>query len=76
MCFEDLKENLDECVGRIARHMGVEEVSAEEIAAVAEKGSFAFMRRHASHFDDHFVRRKMWDRVGIDESDWLGRSAS
>jgi hypothetical protein len=32
----------------------------------------AFMREHHAQFDDHFVRRKMWDRVGIDESEWGG----
>lgn len=50
----------------------MEDVSAEDIASVAEKSGFAFMREHAAQFDDHFVRRKMWDRVGIDESEWGG----
>ena len=70
VCFEDLKDNLAESVARIARHMGIGDMSVEEIAGVAEKSGFAFMRDHATHFDDHFVRRKMWDRIGIDESEW------
>ena len=45
---------------------------AADISTVVEKSGFAYMREHASRFDDHFVRRKMWNRVGIDESEWGG----
>ena len=60
--------------GVVTHYPRVDDLSAEDIAGVAERSGFAFMRQHAAQFDDHFVRRKMWDRVGIDESAWGGDS--
>ena len=37
---------------------------------MVERSGFEYMRARAGQFDDHFVRRKMWTRVGIDESEW------
>ena len=44
-----------------------------------ERSGFEYIARARGPFDDHFVRRKMWTRVGIDESESgerrVGRSA-
>ena len=70
VCFEDMREDLASCARLVAKHAGVDDVSDDEIAAVVERSGFEYMRARAGQFDDHFVRRKMWTRVGIDESEW------
>jgi len=72
ICFEDLKEDLPRCVRAIASFMGFADMTPREIDRVVVASGFDFMRSNASSFDDHFVRRKMWARCGIPESDWRG----
>jgi aryl sulfotransferase len=72
LCFEDLKENLPECVRRIAAFMGFDDLTDTELDEVVRASGFEFMRANATKFDDHFVRSKMWKRCGIPESDWRG----
>ena len=72
ICFEDLKEDLPRCVRAIASFMGFDDMTPREIDRVVHASGFEFMRANATSFDDHFVRRKMWARCGIPESDWRG----
>jgi aryl sulfotransferase len=51
---------------------GDEELSETDLDFVVGMSGFERMRLDASKFDDHFVRRKMWTRVGIPERDWRG----
>jgi len=80
VCFEDMKENLEKVARRVARHLfppgaggsgsAAADLGEAALAGACERSGFEAMRRDASKFDDHFVRRKMWTRVGIDESEW------
>jgi aryl sulfotransferase len=78
VCFEDMKENLEKVARRVALHLfppgpggsAAADLGEAALAGACERSGFEAMRRDASKFDDHFVRRKMWTRVGIDESEW------
>ena len=51
---------------------GDEELTETDLDFVVGMSGFDYMRSDATRFDDHFVRRKMWNRVGIPERDWRG----
>ena len=50
--FEDMKQDLDRQVRRVAVFMGLE-ADEERIAIATRQSTFAFMRDHQSKFDDH-----------------------
>ena len=71
--FEDMKTDLATVVRRVGAFMKTnndDDLSEHDVASIVRVSSYDFMRRNAEKFDDHFVRRKMWSRVGIPESDW------
>jgi len=54
-CYEDMKRDLPGVVGRVAAFIGAGTDPGTR-ALAAEQSSFAFMKRHASQFDDHLIR--------------------
>ena len=52
--YEDLKDDADAQVRRIAAHMGVA-VDDTLIAAVVERSGHQYMLEHSSMFDEHWI---------------------
>ena len=63
--FEDLKEDLPQCVEKISKFMGIE-LTDELKSIVLENSSFEFMKKHSRHFDDHFVRNTVLKKLGME----------
>ena len=55
LCFEHMKTNLSATVERIADFIGCP-LDDELRTLVVEQSGIAFMKRHASQFDDHLIR--------------------
>ena len=74
--FEEMKRDLRAVARRVGRflktHPEDHELTESDLDFVTRMSGFERMRADAARFDDHFVRRKMWARVGIPESDWRG----
>ena len=72
--FEEMKRDLRAVARRVATFMKTQpdddELSEADLDFVTRMSGFERMRADATRFDDHFVRRKMWERVGIPERDW------
>ncbi len=51
--FEDMKKDLPAAIRRVAGFLGVRPLSDSEVAAVAEKCGFAYMRDHENAFEMH-----------------------
>jgi aryl sulfotransferase len=66
VCFEDLKQDLRGQVARVARFMELPDVDDELLDLVSSRASFDFMSspEASHHFDDHFVRAKLGDKMG------------
>jgi len=62
--YEDLKEDLETEIKRIAEFMEIE-LDNDLLDTVKHHSSFEFMRDHANQFDDHFVFDAIKDRLGI-----------
>lgn len=54
--YEDLKDDLSGAVERVADFIGIP-LTRELKAVVVEQSGFDFMKRHASQFDDHLIRK-------------------
>ncbi|UXX84590.1 sulfotransferase domain-containing protein [Roseovarius pelagicus] len=63
LSFEGLKRDLPGVVTRVADFIGVDDPEARRIAI--EQANFAFMKTHAGHFDDHFLRRVTDRAMGL-----------
>lgn len=65
--FEDLKEDLPREVRRIAAWLGydVDGADAARVDVATRHSTFAFMREHAAHFDEHFTFAKRRDDMGV-----------
>lgn len=73
LCFEDLKENHEDCVRRIAKFIGVD-CDEETIARVVRTTTHAEMVRHHAKFDDHNLIVVMAKLIGEDiPSELTGR---
>ena len=74
--FEEMKRDLRAVARRVGRFLKTQpedhELTESDLDFVTRMSGFERMRADAARFDDHFVRRKMWARVGIPESDWRG----
>ncbi len=57
LCFEDLVDDLETAVERIAAFAGIA-LDAELRALTLEHASFAFMKRHGDRFDDRLMRER------------------
>lgn len=51
--FEDMKEDLPGIVRQVARFLGVQPLTEEELAAVVEKCGFRYMQEHQEAFEMH-----------------------
>mmetsp|Transcript_34806 Transcript_34806/g.69373 ORF Transcript_34806/g.69373 Transcript_34806/m.69373 type:complete len:374 (-) Transcript_34806:393-1514(-) len=65
--YEDLKEDLQREVVRVAQFMGHDMSELEAIKQAIHRSSFAHMaaRENAHHFDDHFVRSHTLPMMGL-----------
>eukprot|EP00049_Salpingoeca_infusionum_P001685 m.50142 g.50142 ORF g.50142 m.50142 type:complete len:315 (-) comp11136_c0_seq2:61-1005(-) len=54
--FEDMKEDLESVVRRVNTFLGLED-DEQRIATAVEHSSFAFMKEHAAHFDEHLTKK-------------------
>ena len=73
--FEDLKEDHEGCVRRIAKFMGVD-CNEDEIARVVHTTSHAEMSRQSSKFNVRKIALKMSEAIGeepVPESEFVGR---
>ena len=61
--FDDLKEDHEGCVRRIAKHIGVD-LTEDEIACVVHTTTHAEMSRHASKFRSHNIRSNLSKEIG------------
>ena len=72
--FEEMKRDLRAVARRVGTflktHPEDDELSEADLDFVTRMSDFERMRADATRFDDHFVRRAMWKRVGIPERDW------
>lgn len=64
LCYEHLQPNFSSTLPSIAEFIGVE-LDAELEEIVNRQSSLDFMREHGSHFDDHFLRLKRYDAMGV-----------
>jgi hypothetical protein len=49
--FEDMKKDLPAVVREVAQFLGVGTLTEDEVASIAEKGSFRFMQEHQTSFE-------------------------
>jgi hypothetical protein len=66
LCFEDMKQNLEAAVRRIAAFMPIA-ADEELISLVTRQASFEFMRAHESQFDDHPTTLALSRLMGLPE---------
>lgn len=75
--FEDLKENLQDEVGRIARFMSNEKFqldTPETIQLVTERSCFDYMKRHAYYFDEKLSKLARNEACGLSKDAGLSQS--
>ena len=73
--FDDLKEDHEGCVRRIAKYMGVD-CDEDTIALVVHTTSHAEMAKHSSKFNIRKIAAKMTEKIGeepVPESEFVGR---
>ena len=73
--FDDLKEDHEGCVRRIAKHIGVD-LTEDEIARVVHTTTHTEMSRHASKFNTQKVTAMMSKAIGeepLPEGEMVGR---
>ena len=59
VCFEDMKEDLAGVIRKVAKLMGEDFIASADLKEMCRRGSFEYMRKHKTKFDDHFVRNKV-----------------
>ena len=64
VAFEDMKEDLGAVVDDVAAFMRCE-LDARGRDVVLERSSFAYMRKNHAKFDDHFVRARVAEQIGL-----------
>ena len=64
MCYEDMKEDLEQTIVLIADFIGVE-LTQSLLNIVAEHASLEFMQAHKNQFDDHLLRNARDHVVGL-----------
>jgi hypothetical protein len=57
-CYEDMKEHIDEVINSVANHAGID-LGEELLATTRLHSSHAFMREHASQFDEHATQQAL-----------------
>eukprot|EP00039_Didymoeca_costata_P023604 m.7661 g.7661 ORF g.7661 m.7661 type:complete len:296 (-) comp3751_c0_seq1:2005-2892(-) len=62
--FEDLKDDLEKNIHKIAEFMGIA-IDDELLEIVKKQSSHTFMSQHASKFDDHFVFEAVREQMGL-----------
>jgi hypothetical protein len=72
--YEDLKDDLETWIRRVAAFIGVE-LDDELLEIVKRQSSFEFMKEHGSKFDEHWVFNHLKGRMGIDSdvTQWVGK---
>ena len=65
VCFEDMKEDLAGVIRKVAKLMGEDFIASADLKEMCRRGSFEYMRKHKTKFDDHFVRNKVKKQMGI-----------
>lgn len=63
LCYEDMKQDLEAVVKRVAIFMGVEDEDAIELAT--RQAGFEFMNSHNTQFDDHIICEKRNQACGL-----------
>ena len=64
VAFEDMKEDLGAVVDDVAAFLRCE-LDARGRDVVLERASFAYMRKNHAKFDDHFVRARVAEQIGL-----------
>lgn len=64
LCYEQLQNSLADTLPTIADFIGVK-LDAELKDIVLTQSSLEFMQEHASHFDDHFLRLRQFEALGV-----------
>jgi len=64
VAFEDMKEDLGAVVDDVAAFLRCE-LDERGRDVVLERASFAYMRKNHTKFDDHFVRARLAEQIGL-----------
>eukprot|EP00210_Caulerpa_lentillifera_P008864 g8457.t1 len=74
--YEDLKENLKECIRLISDFLGIGISDQKLLDLIEHQASFDFMKKHKEKFSTMYIRKMMDASLGITKDDYIPDTSS